>query len=178
MKWGLAAAFAAALVALAAHPPAAGSASGSVRVACKSRAVDVYFWPRGHRVKKYGLAARKAPHLQIYKRGSVKSRSFLIFLSAGSYNYASSCDVTPNPAGTSWGGGPKKTIVATRRVRCGFPSGVQIKLLPQGGRTGSGLRILRGGSAKELLRARIKATGSSLAFDSRYCRATRVPGVK
>jgi len=177
MKWGLAAVLAA-LVAVAAHPRAGGTATGSVRVSCSSRAVDVYFWPHGHRVKKYGFVARKAPHLQIYKRGSVASRSFLIFLSGASYNYASSCDVTPNPAPTAWGGGPKTTIVATRRVRCSFPSNVQVKMLPQGGRSGSGLRILRGGSAKELLRARIKATGSSLAFDSRYCKAARVPGVK
>jgi len=177
MKWGLAAA-SAALVALVAHPPAAESRTGSVRVACKTRAVDVYFWPRGHRVRKYGFPARKAPHLQIYRRGSVASKSFLIFLSSGSYNYTNTCDNTPNPAPTTWGGGPKKTIVATRRVRCAFPSLVQIKLLPQGGKSGSALRILRGASAKEMLRARIKPTGSSLAFDSRYCRATRVPGVK
>lgn len=176
MKWGLAAALAA-LVAVAAHPSTGGGATGSVRVACKSRALDVYFWPHGHGVKKYGFAARRAPHLQIYKRGSAASRSFLIFLLGGSYNYASSCDVTPNPAPTAWGGGPKTTIVATRRVRCAFPWAVQIKLLPQGGPSGSALRILRGGSAKELLRARIKAKGSSLAFDSRYCKAAHVPGV-
>jgi hypothetical protein len=176
MKWGLAAALAA-LVAVAAHPPSAGTATGSVRVACQGRAFDVYFWPHGHGVRKYGFAARKTPHLQIYKRGSVASRSFLIFLLPASYNYASSCDNTPNPAPTTWGGGPRKTISATRRVRCGFPSGVQIKLLPQGGRNGSGLRILRGGSAKELLRAQIKAKGSTLTFDSRYCKAARVPGV-
>jgi hypothetical protein len=177
MKWGLTAA-SAALAALAVHAPVAGSTSGSVRVTCKTRAVDVYFWPHGHRVKKLGLAPRKAPHLQVYARGSLASKSFLIFLSAGSYNYANTCDLTPNPAPTSWGGGPKKTIVATRRVRCRFPSGVQIKLLPQGGRSGSGLRILRGGSGKELLRAQIKARRSTLAFDSRYCKAARVPGVK
>lgn len=177
MKWGLAAA-SAALVALAAHATAAGSQTGSVRVACKTRAIDVYFWPRGHRTKKFGFPARKAPHLQIYKRGSVASKSFLIFLSSGSYNYANSCVDTPNPAPTAWGGGPKKTIVATRRVRCTFPSVVQIKILPHGGPSGSGLRVLRGGSATEVLRARIKAKGSTLAFDSRYCKAARVPGVK
>jgi hypothetical protein len=177
MKWGLPV-VCGALVALAFHPPAADSGSGSVRVACKTRAVDVYFWPRGHRVKKYGFRANRAPHLQVYRRGSVASKSFLIFLSSGSYNYANSCDLTPNPAATKWGGGPLKTIAATRRVRCLLGSALQLKLLPQGGRSGSGLRILRGSSAQEILRARIKPTGSTLGFDSRYCKAARVPGIK
>ena len=176
MKWGVVAA-AAALVALAMYPAAAESRSGSVRVTCKTRAVDVYFWPRGHRVKKYGLPANKAPHLQVYRRGRVASKSFLVFLSSGSYNYANSCDLTPSPAATRWGGGPMKTIAATRRVRCSLGSALQIKILPQGGRNGSGLRILRGSSAKEILRTRIKPKGSTLAFDSRYCKAARIPGV-
>ena len=177
MKWGLTAACAA-LVALATHPSAADSRSGSVRVTCKTRAVDVYFWPRGHRAKKYGFPAKTAPHLQVYRRGSVAGKSFLVFVASATYNYANSCDLAPSPAGTTWGGGPMKTIVATRRVRCSLGSALQIKILPQGGRTGSGLRILRGSSAKEVLRARIKPKGSSLSFDSRYCKAARVPGVR
>ena len=165
------------LVALAVRPAAADSRSGSVRVACKTRAVDVYFWPRGHRVRKYGFPANRAPHLQVYRRASVKSKSFLVFLSSGSYNYANSCDLTPNPAATRWGGGRMKTIAVTRRVRCSLASALQIKLLPQGGRSGSGLRVLRGATAREILRARVKPKGSTLSFDSRYCRAARVPGV-
>ena len=177
MRWGLVA-VCAVLVALSVRPAAADSRSGSVRVACNSRAVDVYFWPTGHRVRKYGFPAKPVPHLQVYRRGSVDSKSFLVFLSSGSYNYANSCDLTPNPAATRWGGGRMKTIAATRRVRCSLGSALQIKILPQGGRSGSGLRILRGSSASEILRARIKPTGSTLAFDSRYCSAARVPGVR
>ena len=58
-------------------------------------------------------------------------------------------------------------------MRCTFPAVVQIKVLPPGG-----FRVLRGASPFELMRARIAAKRSSLAFDRRYCRATPVPGVK
>lgn len=153
--------------------PVAGGRSGGVRVTCKTRAIDVYFWPHGHPyVKAYKFPANKAPSLTVYRRGSVAGRSFFVFLSARSFNYANTCDLATNPLSTTPNGGPRTTITATRRVRCTFPVTVQIKLLPPGG-----FRVLRGATRFELMRGRIGAKGSSLAFDSRYCSASRVPGV-
>lgn len=164
-------------VAVATWVPIAGGRSGGVRVTCKTRAIDVYFWPHGHPyVKAYRFPANKAPNLTVYRRGSVASRAFFVFLSAHGFNYANTCDLATNPLPTRPNGGPRKSVTATRRVRCTFPATVQIKVIPQGG--SSGFRVLRGASRFELMRGRIAAKGSSLAFDSRYCRATRVPGVK
>jgi hypothetical protein len=160
--------------AVAAWAPVAGGRSGGVRVTCKTRALDVYFWPHGHGyVKAYRFPANKAPNLTVYRRGSVASRAFLVFVSARSYNYANTCDLATNPLPTSWNGGRKTTVTATRRVRCTFPAAVQIKVIPPGG-----FRVLRGASRFELMRGRIAAKRSSLTFDRRYCSAARVRGVK
>jgi hypothetical protein len=164
--------------ALAAWTPIADGRSGNVRVTCKTRVIDVYFWPHGHAyVKAYKFPARKAPSLTVYRRGSVATRAFFFFLSARGFNYANSCELATNPLPTSWNGGPRTTITATRRVRCAFPAIAQIKAIPQGGSAGSGFRVLRGASRNELMRGRIAARGSSLTFDARYCKATAVPGV-
>jgi len=160
--------------ALAAWAPIAGGRSGGVRVTCKTRAIDVYFWPHGHPyVKAYRFPAHRGPNLTVYRRGSVASRAFLVFVSPRGFNYANTCDLATNPLATRSNGGPRKTVTATRRVRCTFPAVVQIKALPPGG-----FRVLRGASRFELMRGRIAAKRSSLAFDSRYCKATPVPGVR
>ena len=165
--------------AVAAWTPIAAGGSGSVRVTCKTRAIDVYFWPHGHPyVKTYRFPASKAPSLTVYRRGSVAGRSFLFFLSARSFNYANTCDLATNPLPTRWNGGSKASVTATRRVRCSFPAIAQIKALPQGGSAGAGFRVLRGASRDELMRGRIAPKGSSLTFDARYCKATPVPGVE
>jgi hypothetical protein len=162
--------------ALAAWTPIAGGRSGNVRVTCKTRSVDVYFWPHGHPyVKAYRFAAQKGPSLSVYRRGSVASRSFLVFVSGHGFNYANTCDLATNPLSTRWNGGPRTTVTATRRVRCTFPAIVQLKILPQGG--ASGFRVLRGASRDELMQGRVAAKGSRLTFASRYCTAARVPGV-
>jgi hypothetical protein len=159
--------------AVAAWAPTAVGGSGSVRVACKVRAIDIYFWPHGHGyVKAYRFAANRAPSLTVYRRGSFASRDFLVFLSARGFNYANTCDLATNPLPTRWNGGPRTTVTATRRVRCAFPATVQLKEL-----TGGGFRVLRGATPNELVRGRIAARGSSLSFASRYCRAARIAGV-
>ena len=165
-------------VAAALAAPVADGGLGNVRVTCDTRSIDVYFWPHGHSyVKAYRFPARKGPSLTVYRRGSAASRSFLFFLAPRAFNYANTCKLATNPLPTSWKGGGKTTITATRRVRCTFPVVVQLKALPQGGSAGAGFRVLRGASANELMRGRIAATGSSLTFDRRYCKATPIPGV-
>lgn len=166
-----------ATAALAAWSTVARGQTEDVRVTCKSRGIDVYFWPHGHpNVKAYKFPKYGPPHLEVYRRGSFASKSFFIFVSATNYNYANSCELATNPLPTRWGGGPKATIKVTRRVRCFFPTIAQLKIVPLG--TSGGLRVLRGASANELLQARIKARGSTLTYDKRYCRTTPVPGVR
>src|SRR5262245_56720567 len=102
--------------------PAAGGQIADVRMTCKSRAIDVYFWPHGHpNVKAYKFPKLPAPHLEVYRGGTPASKRFVVFLSATSYNYANTCKLATNPLPTRWGGGPKATIKVTRRVRCTFP---------------------------------------------------------
>lgn len=168
-----------AAAAVAASTPIALAGSGNVRVTCKTRAIDVYFWPHGHPyVKAYRFPAYRVPSLTVYERGSVKTRAFYFFLSPRGFNYANTCDLATNPLPTSWKGGRSTTVTATRRVRCTFPAVVQIKAMPKGGSDGAGFRVLRGASSTELMRGRIAAKGSSLTFDTRYCKATPVPGVR
>jgi hypothetical protein len=169
-----------AIAAVAVWSPVAGSQISDVRVNCKGRAIDVYFWPHGHpAVKAYKFPAYPTPHLEVYNGNSFASKSFFVFVSAVSYNYANTCSLATNPLGTKWGGGPQKTVTATRRVQCKFPSLVQLKIIPgPTARTGYRFVVARGGSAKELLSSKIKAKGSSLTYDSRYCTASKVPGVR
>lgn len=177
MKRALVAGALLAAAVLAAWSTGARGQTEDVRVTCKTRGIDVYFWPHGHpAVKVYKFPKLAPPHLEVYRRGSFASRSFFIFVSAASYNYANTCDLATNPLPTRWGGGPQLTITTTRRVRCSFPSVVQLKIVPHG--TSGGLRVLRGKSANELLRARIRSKGSTLTYDKRYCTATPVPGVR
>jgi hypothetical protein len=165
--------------AVAAWTPLADGGSGNVRVSCNTRAIDVYFWPHGHpSIRAWKLPAQKAPSLTVYKRGSVKSGAFFFFVSARQFNYANSCDLATNPLPTSWKGGRKTRVTATRRVRCSFPAIVQLKAIQKGGTAGAGFRVLRGASANELMSGRIAAKGSSLTFDGRYCNATPVQGIR
>jgi hypothetical protein len=158
-------------------PSLAGGSRSDVRVTCKASAIDVYFWPHGHpAVPAYKFTAYPPPHLEVYRRGSPASKNFFVFLSGTAFNYANTCDLATNPAATKWGGGPRKTVAATRRVRCGFGSVVQLKLIPLGGT--SKLAVVRGGGPKEVLTATIKRKGSTLTYDARYCRAAAVPGVR
>jgi hypothetical protein len=158
-------------------PSLAGGSTSDVRVNCKASAIDVYFWPHGHPVvPAYKFASYPPAHLEVYRRGSPASKNFFVFLSGTAFNYANTCDLATSPAATTWGGGPKKTVAATRRVRCGFGAVVQLKLIPLGGT--SRLAVVRGSSTKEVLTATIKKKGSTLTYDSRYCRAAAVPGVR
>jgi hypothetical protein len=167
-----------AVAVFAAWASSAGSQTSDVRVNCKGKAIDIYFWPHGHpAVKAYKFPAYTPPHLEVYNGGSFASKSFFVFVSATSYNYANTCVLATNPLGTSWGGGPKTTVASTRRIHCRFPVLVQLKIIPQGGKVGSRLVVARGGSPKEYLSAKVKGKGSTLTYDSRYCSASKVPGV-
>ena len=108
--------------------PVAGGASADVRLTCKSRALDVYFWPHGRpHPNTLELPAYRAPNLEVYAGGSVATKSFFLFVSATSYNYAGTCDLAINPLATRWGGGGKTTIATAGRVRCRFPWIAQVK---------------------------------------------------
>jgi hypothetical protein len=157
---------------LAVLPSLAGGSTSDVRVTCKTGSIDVYFWPHGHpKVPAYKFSKDPAPHLEVYRRGTPASRNLFIVVSAAKFSYANTCDLATDPRPTAWGGGPRATVSAARRVRCRFPSVVQVKFGP--GR----LAVVRGSTAREILTASIKAKGSTLTYDSRYCNASRVPGV-
>src|SRR5262249_39863480 len=97
--------------AIAVLAPVAVGGPGNVRLTCNTRAIDVYFWPHGHRyVKAYRFPAQKAPSLTVYRRGTTASRAFFFFLSPRAFNYANTCDLATNPLPTSWSGGRKTTI--------------------------------------------------------------------
>jgi hypothetical protein len=163
------------LAAAAVSVPVAGGATADVRLTCKSRALDLYFWPHGRpRPNVLKLPAYRSPNLEVYNFGSVATKNFFLFVSATSYNYAGTCDLAINPLATHWGGGRKTTIATAQRVRCRFPWIAQVKVSPRESRGSSGFRLLHGATAAELLRARIGAKASSVTFDARYCRATKL----
>ena len=76
---------------------------------------------------------------------------------------------------TAWGGGPKKTVTKTRRIRCRLPEKAEIRTTMT--RQGRRLFLNLGHTSKGVVDIRIQARGSVATYDGRYCSASRVAGV-
>jgi hypothetical protein len=112
----------------------------------------------------------------IYKKGTTNKRGFLVFLSAGSRIVAPGCRSVRDKVVTHWDGGPIKVVKKARRIRCSFPTKVQLRAAPFVG--GQRLVAAFGPTSRSVLFAQIKPQGSIADYDSRYCRDGAIPGVR
>jgi hypothetical protein len=151
--------------------------AADARFRCGVKAIDIYFWPRGHRfLPAYQFPAYAPAHVEIYKKGVTTKRGFLLFLSAGSRIVARGCRSAGDKVVTHWDGGPIKVVKKARRIRCSFPTKVQLRAVPV--LDGQRLVVAFGHTSRSVLFAEIKRRGSIADYDSRYCRDAAVPGVR
>ena len=158
-------------IGLIASPASAGSKAPSARYACGAKKMTFYFWPQGHNaVPSLKFPAFTTPHLEAYTSGG----PFDAFVDAnGALSYAKACKkVGDLPA--RWTRGVKRTTTTTTLVvNCTFPAAADLKASKAGA---GGLMIVTLGHTTTLVvMAAIKATGSTITYDNRYCRSRAAP---
>jgi hypothetical protein len=147
------------------------------RFRCGVKAIDIYFWPRGHAaLSAYPFPAYRPAHVTIFKKGTTSKRGFLLFVSAGSRIVAPGCRSVRDKLATRWDGGPINVVKKARRIRCSFPTKVQLRAVPVVG--GQRLVVVFGETSRTVLFAGIKPRGSVADYDSRYCRDAVIAGVR
>ena len=85
------------------------------------------------------------------------------------------CRSVRDKLATHWDHGPIKVVKKARRIRCSFPTKVQLRAAPFVG--GQRLVVAFGATSRSVLFALIKPRGSIADYDRRYCRDTGIPGV-
>lgn len=162
---------------VAASLAVAGQSASAARIACGTKAIDVYFWPHGHpAMPAYGFPAFKPAHEEIYKRGVPSRSKFLAFISANEQIVAKGCKKIGGHITPRWGGGPIADVKTTRRIRCSFPSTVELRttVVPDG----QTLVVLLGRTAKSVVHTEFTARSSLAYYDKRYCTDGAVPGIR
>ena len=129
-----------------------------------------YFWPQGHpAIPSIGFPAFATPHVEMYTAAG-KQVGYLD--STGAQSFSKTCKHTADqPA--RWSGGSPKTISSTMLVNCTFKVVPEMKAAKSGG--GGLLTVTLGHTTTTVLTASMKATGSKLTYDSRYCKTTPAP---
>jgi hypothetical protein len=158
-------------IGLVASPASAGSKTASARYACGAKKMTFYFWPQGHNaVPSLNFPAFTTPHLEAYTSGG----PFDAFVDAnGALSYAKACKkVGDLPA--RWTRGVKRTTTTTTLVvNCTFPAAADLKASKVG--AGGLMIVTLGHTTKLVVMAAIKATGSTITYDNRYCRTRAAP---
>jgi hypothetical protein len=158
-------------IGLVASPASAGSKAPSARYACGAKKMTFYFWPQGHNaVPSLNFPAFSTPHLEAYTTGG----PFDVSVDAnGAFGYAKACKKAADlPA--RWPRGVKRTTTTTRLVvNCSFPAAADLKASKVG--AGGLLIVTLGHTTKLVVMAAIKATGSTITYDNRYCRTRAAP---
>lgn len=158
-------------IGLVASPASAGSKAPSVRYACGAKKMTFYFWPEGHNaVPSLKFPAFPTPHLEAYTTGGPFDASVD---ANGAFGYAKACKkVGDLPA--RWPRGVKRTTTTTTvLLNCTFPAAADLKASKVG--AGGVLIVTLGHTTKLVVTAAIKATGSTITYDNRYCRSRAAP---
>jgi len=155
----------------------AAPTAADARFRCGVKAIDIYFWPRGHgALDAYPFPAYRPAHVAVYEKGRTTRRAFLLFVTEGSRIVTKGCKTAGDRAQTHWDGGPIKVVKKARRIRCSFPTKVQLRAVPVVG--GQRFVVAFGHTTRSVAFADIKRRGSTLDYDRRYCRDVAVPGVR
>jgi hypothetical protein len=163
--------------AAAALPALASRQAAPQRVDCGLKAFDIYFWPHGHpAVPSLGFPAFAPTHLELYVKGSLANTATKSVVTSTGGGFAKTCKKVAAsplaPPATSL-----KRVAKTRRIRCAFPSKVELQLIPAGGAFGYTLVANPLGKKTTLVSVLLKGTSSYARFSGKYCKATPIAGV-
>ena len=162
-------------LALAAIAAVSAGAAPTQRIACGVKALDFYFWPKGHpAIPALGFPEYPTPHLEVYT-GAAPGRlgQQLAYVSASDFRLVAGCPEKGATA-TRWDGGPTKTLRgATNKLHCVFPKRVELLVDPAAG--GVALAVTLGHSSRAAATAFFDQQSARLDYDARYCKI--VPGL-
>ena len=132
-----------------------------LRVACPQKVFSVAFYPKGS-------ASDSRPHVKVAAKGETLGLVFPKRLSFGP-----ACKAVHDTK-TAWDGGPAKTTSSRTTLRCSLSAKLELRGGPFVGSNGTyaGNRLLAtlGHTSKVFLSATMKAAGSSLRYDTHYCK--------
>ena len=141
---------------------AARVGSSALRVTCPARAFSVDFRPKGS-------VSEHHPHAKIYSH-----RAFLGLVFPKRLSFGSACKSVGDTKKLAWDGGPARTTARSVTVKCLVPVRPQLRGAPflgaDGTYAGNRLVATLGHTPMVFLRATMKKSGSSLRFDTRYCK--------
>jgi hypothetical protein len=141
---------------------AARTGSAALRVACPARAFAVEFRPKGS-------VSEHRPHAKVYSK-----RAFLGLVFPKRLSFGPACKAVGDTKKLAWDGGPARTIAKSVTVKCLVPVKPQLRgapfVGPDGRYIGNRLVATLAHTPKIFLRATMKKSGSSLRFDTRYCK--------
>jgi len=152
----------------------AGAAPGQ-RIACGIKALDFYFWPKGHpAIPELGFPEFPTAHLEVYTGAPAgKLGQQLAYVSATDFRLVQGCP-EKRQTPTSWDGAPMKTLRrATNKLHCVYSKRVELVVEPTAG--GFELAVTLGHSPSTATRASMSRPGARLDYDARYCKV--VPGL-
>jgi hypothetical protein len=149
-----------------AFPLAAATAarlgSSALRVACPARVFSVEFRPKGS-------VSEHRPHAKVYSQ-----RAFFGLVYPKQLSFGPACKAVGDTKKLAWDGGRARTIARSVTLKCRVPARPQLRGAPFVGANGTyaGNRLVAtlGHTSKIFLRATMKKSGSSLRFDTRYCK--------
>ncbi len=141
---------------------AARAGSAALRVACPAKAFSVEFRPTGS-------VSEHRPHARVYSK-----RAFFGLVFPKRLSFGPACKSVGDTKKLAWDGGPARTIAKSVTLTCSVPVKTQLRgapfVGPDGAYAGNRLVATLGHTPKIFLRATLKKSGSSLRFDTRYCR--------
>ena len=129
-----------------------------------------YFWPQGHQlVPSVKFSAYPLPHMEAYTAAGVYD-AFVD--SNGALNAAKQCKQVGNLP-SKWASTKRKTITTTMILRCAFPAAGELNVAKVA--AGGLMSVTLGHTTKQVVQGNVKTTGSSLTFDTRFCRTAPAP---
>ena len=147
------------------HSP--GTAS---RYKCGARAMTFYFWPQGHQlVPSLKFPAFPTPHMEAYAATGAQ-HGFVD--STGALSFAKTCKQVGNLP-SKWASTKRKTIRTTMILNCTFPAVAELNAAKTG--AGGVMTVMLGHTTKQVVQGTLKTTGSTLTYDTRFCRTAPAP---
>ena len=153
-----------------AAPAGTGSQSTAARYNCGGKKMLFYFWPQGHQaVPSIKFTPYTTPHMEAYSQ----SGAFYAFADAnGQMSFAKTCTQVGNLP-SRWASAKRKTITTTMEVLCTFPVAGELNAAKVG--PGGVMSVTLGHSTKQVLVGNLRATGSTITFDTRFCHTAPAP---